>query len=126
MKILKKLPFATVVFVFLLVGCAHKQVMPTEDIPKAEMAIKEAMDRGALTISPVELKMAQEELDNAKAAMQKEEFKKARRLAEKAEVDAKVAESKADAVTEQKHAEEMRSSIETLRQEIERAQQSGK
>ena len=110
----------------LLVGCAHKEVAPTADITKAEMAIKEAMDRDASTKAPLELKTAEDKMNDARGAMKKEEFEKAKRLAEEAEVDAKVAESKSDAVKEQKHAEEMRNSIATLRQEIERAQQSGK
>jgi outer membrane murein-binding lipoprotein Lpp len=126
MKILKLLLFATISCVFLLVGCASKEVAPTVDISKAEMAIKAAMDRDASTNAPLELKTAQDKLQAAEEAMKQEKFEKARRLAEEAEVDAKVAESKSDAVKEQKHAEEMRNSISTLRQEIERAQQSGK
>ncbi len=79
MKILKLLSFVTVSCVFLVVGCAHKEVAPTADIPKAEMAIKEAMDRDASTNAPLELKTAEDKLQAAKEAMKKEEFEKARR-----------------------------------------------
>lgn len=122
MRILK-LPFATVICIYLLVGCAHKEIAPTADISKAEMALKEVMDRDASTNAPLELKAAEDKLKDAREAMKKGEFKKARRLAEEAEVDAKMAESKSDAVKEQKHAEEMRNTaLEHARSVVSQAQ----
>ncbi len=69
--------------------------------------------------------MAADKLDEAKRAMNKEEYAVARRLAEEALVDAQVAEAKAASEDARRAANDMRQSIETLRREAERSSRGG-
>jgi hypothetical protein len=111
--------------IMLMVGCAAK-VAPVENISSAEMAIKEAESSNAGVNAPLELKLATEKLSQAKAAMQKEELEEARRLADEALLDAKLAEAKSRSEKAKKATQELRDSIQTLRQEIERSEQRNK
>jgi hypothetical protein len=111
--------------IMLMVGCAAK-VVPVENISSAEMAIKEAESSNATVNAPLELKLATEKLSQAKAAMQKEEFEEARRLADESLLDAKLAEAKSRSEKAKKATQELRDSIQTLRQEIERSEQRNK
>jgi hypothetical protein len=111
--------------IMLMVGCAAK-VAPVENISSAEMAIKEAESSNAGVNAPLELKLATEKLSQAKAAMQKEEFEEARRLADESLLDAKLAEAKSRSEKAKKATQELRDSIQTLRQEIERSEQRNK
>lgn len=62
------------------VGCASKGVAPVGSIAGAELAIKGARDSNAIIHAPLELKLAEDGLTAAKAAVEKEEFLKAKRL----------------------------------------------
>ncbi len=104
-----------------MVGCASK-VAPVENITSAEMAIMAAQESNASVHAPLELKVAADKLNQAKAAMEQEEFDKARLLADEATVDAQLAEARSRSEKAKKTAQEMRDNIETLRHEIERSQ----
>lgn len=106
---------------FSLSGCAST-VPPVESISSAEMAIKMAKGSDATINAPAELKLAEDKLNNAKAAVEKEEFELAKRLAEQALVDARLAEAKSRSKKAKEMAQEMQESIDTLKREIERAQ----
>jgi hypothetical protein len=67
------------------------------------------------------LRLAQEKLDGARAAMAEEHHERARRLAEQALVDAQLAEARAEAESARHTAGELRRSIEALRVEAARA-----
>lgn len=103
-------------------GCASKGVAPVESMTSAELVIKEARDNNAGINAPLELKFAEDKLAAAKAAVTKEEFLQAKRLADEALVDAKLAEAKSLSVKAKKQAQEMRDTIDTLRHEIDRIQ----
>lgn len=108
-----------------MVGCAPK-VAPVENITSAEMAIKAAQESNASVNAPLELKVATDKLNQAKAAMEQEEFDKAQRFADEAMLDAQLAEAKSRSEKAKKVAQEMRDNIETLRHEIERSQKGNK
>ena len=91
-----------------------------ESIAGAESAIKQAQDSGAETNAPLQLKIAEDKLAAAKGAAAKEDFLNAKRLADEALVDAKLAEAESLSEKAKKQSREMRESIETLRQELER------
>lgn len=115
----------SILFVFSLLsafGCASKGVAHVESITAAESAIKQAQDSNATIHAPLELKLAEDKLNAAKAAVEKEEFLKAKRLADEALMDAKLAEEISLSEKEKKLVQEMFDGIETLRREIERAQ----
>jgi Domain of unknown function (DUF4398) len=108
------------VVILFMVGCASK-VAPVENITSAEMAIMAAQESNASVHAPLELKVAADKLNQAKAAMEQEEFDKAQLLADEATVDAQLAEARSRSEKAKKVAQEMRDNIETLRHEIERS-----
>ena len=103
-------------------GCASQNVAYVESIAGAESAIREAESSTATIHAPLDLKLAEDKLSAANAAVKKEEFTEAKRLADEATADAKLAEAKSLSEKAKKRAQEMRDSIEALRQEIERKQ----
>jgi hypothetical protein len=111
--------------ILLMAGCAAK-VAPIENISNAQMAIKEAEESDAAVYAPLELKLATDKLSQARTALQAEEYEEARRLANEALLDAKLAEAKSRSEVAKKITQDLRDSIETLRQEIERSEQRGK
>jgi hypothetical protein len=64
--------------------------------------------------------MAREHLEEARDLVDAERYDPARRLAEKALVEAQLAEAKANSARAQRNAEELREHITTLRREIDR------
>lgn len=105
-----------------LAACASMPP-PTEEVTKAEAAVTQAEGAGARDFAPLELRTAQEKLDRAKAAMKEDDednYATARRLAEEAEADAKLAATKARTAKAQKAATELQEGINTLRQELNR------
>jgi hypothetical protein len=74
-----------------MVGCANDPA-PTEQLRLTEQALTQARSVGASDQTP-ELALAKEQLTAAVAAMKDEDYRQARRLAEKAELDARLAEA---------------------------------
>jgi hypothetical protein len=103
-------------------GCATGGLPPTEGIASAEMAINVAREGNAIIHAPLELKLAEDKLNAAKAAVEEKEFHRAQRLTEEALLDAKVAEAKSSSEKSKRLTREMRESIEALRREIGRTQ----
>lgn len=68
-----------------------------------------------LPSTPIELRLAREEFDRAKLALDRREYNQARRLADHALEDARVAELRAGTESERQAARDLRLSIETLR-----------
>ena len=104
-----------------LAGCATMEP-PDAQMALAETAINQAQQSDAASHAPVELQMAREEMQAARAALNERQFKEARRLAEKAAVDARLAEAKARTEQTRRITQELREGIEILRQEIQRGQ----
>jgi hypothetical protein len=69
---------------------------------------------------PVELRLAREELANARLALEVRDYERARRLAEQARADARVAEARAETESARQAARDVRLSSETLRAEAAR------
>lgn len=106
----------------LLVSCASKGVAPVEKISTAEKSIDVARESNATISAPLELKLAEDKLNEAKAAINEEEFEKAHRLVDEALINANLAEAKSRSEKAKKLSQEMRDSIDTLRREIERTE----
>ncbi|CAL1240489.1 DUF4398 domain-containing protein [Candidatus Methylocalor cossyra] len=79
----------------LLAGCAGNP--PIDTIAGADAALNQALAAEASQFAPTELQHALDEMNRAKQALKEEDYTKARRLAEAAQVDAQVAEAKARA-----------------------------
>ena len=103
----------------VMAGCASVP-RPTEQIAVANSAITNAARAGGPEYAPVEMAAAREKMDRANRAMVKEDYEDARRLAEEAQVDARLAEKKAESAKARKAAVVMNDDIRVLREEINR------
>ncbi len=103
-------------------GCAGKP--PTEQVANTEKAIGEAGSANATVYAPLELKLADDKLQAAKAAVDKKEYDQALRLLEEAQADADLANAKSASAKARQTAKEMRDSIDALRQETQRTQKA--
>ncbi|KIV61665.1 hypothetical protein SZ55_4985 [Pseudomonas sp. FeS53a] len=99
----------------LLAGCAGNP--PTEQFAVTNTVVKSAVDAGAPQYAPVEMKTAQDKLDQAERLMRDERYDEARRVAEQAEWDARVAERKALAVKAEKVLEDAHQGVQQIREE---------
>ena len=106
--------------VILMGGCASSKKAPVDRVAKAEMAIDRARQSEAQTYAPLELKLAEEKLETAKASMAEKEYDQVRRLAEEALLDAEVAEGKARSEKTKEIALDLRKSIKEIRREMDR------
>jgi Domain of unknown function (DUF4398) len=94
-------------------GCASVPA-PKGEIAKADLALKNAEAVNAAEIDPLDARLARENLEKAKLEMQKDEYTKARRLAETAEVDAMVAEAKARSTRAQQRTQQLKQDVQQL------------
>jgi hypothetical protein len=104
-----------------LAGCAGQeaQQQPNEFF-QAEAAITQAEQAGAQRFASRELNLARQQLDQARAARDDGDLVLARRLANQAEADAQLAAARAGNEEMQNAVQELRASLETLREEIRR------
>ena len=102
----------------VITGCASATLPPTEQMAVSKSAIANAVSAGGTEYAPVEMRNAQEKMDRASRAMDKKDFDEARWLAEEAQVDARLAEKKAQSAKAQKAASVMQEDIRVLREEI--------
>ena len=100
---------------FVLAGCAGNP--PTEQYAVTESAVKSAVSAGGTEFAAVEMKSAQDKLKQAELAMHDKNYKDAKRLAEQAEWDARVAERKAQAAKAEKAVQDAQKAVQELRQE---------
>ncbi|HEA46862.1 MAG TPA: DUF4398 domain-containing protein [bacterium] len=102
----------------LLTGCGPKR--PLQEIVDAKIAIQKAKEAGAREYAPKRLERAQDYLTQALGAKRKKEVEE---LARESEVDARIAESVAKRIKEEKksRAEETLKTKRLARQEAERA-----
>lgn len=99
-----------------LVGCTAA-TPPVDTISTADTAVNRALEAQAMQYAPLELRPAMEKLEAAKQASKEEDYEEARRLAEQAGVDARLAEAKARSEKARQEAQEFQQTIETLQRE---------
>ena len=104
-----------------LAACA--QDVPESQLSRAQVAYDRAVAAQAGARSPAELARAQAELQGARAAIDKEDYTQARRLADQAEADARLAESRAQAATEAENLSQLKGTVNKLQQTAERRRQ---
>lgn len=94
---------------------------PTEQMAVTRTTINRvAAAPSVATTAPVELQQARDKLIQAEKAMTVEDYRSARRLAAEAEVDARVAETRADAARNAASLTQVRDGIRALQEEINR------
>jgi hypothetical protein len=103
----------------VMAGCASVP-KPTEQIAVSNSAITNADRAGGTEYAPVEMTAARDKMYRANQAMVKENYEDARRLAEEAQVDARLAEKKAESAKARNAAVAMSDQIRVLREEINR------
>ena len=104
----------------VIAGCASTIPPPTEQMAVSKSAIANAVSAGGSEYAPVEMRTAQEKLDRANRAMDKQDYENARVLAEQAQADARLAEKKAESAKAQKAASVIQDDVRVLREEINR------
>lgn len=103
-------------------GCATEKP-PTAQLAAANTAITDASAAGAPELAPSELTAARDKLSRANSEVAANDYRDAARLASEAEVDARLAQSRANAVRSQKAADTVQDDIRVLREEINRKTQ---
>ena len=96
---------------------------PTEQITIAKVAVTNATSAGGNEYASEDMRAAQDKLNRAIQAMTTEDYKNARVLAEQAQADAQLAESKARAAKASKAALSVQEGNHVLRKEIDRNSQ---
>lgn len=104
----------------LLAACASVPPAPTEALQAAELAIANAEQARVADYASPELGAARENLTAARSAVQAEEMVLAERLAEQSQANAQLATAKAGAAKAKVVNDEMKKSIDTLKQEMQR------
>ena len=101
-----------------LSGCSAGRP-PTAELAQATLAVQEADKSQAPQYAPADLHTARRELESAQQALRDKDYTKARRLAERALVNAQLAAAKAETEQTRQAAVALQRSIESLRQEAE-------
>ena len=103
----------------LAAGCASLPA-PTEQIAVSRAAVSSAVSSGGNEYAPLLLKSAVDKMAGAERAMTDKDYLHARRWAEQAQLDAKLAETTADYGKAQKAVDNSQESNRVLREEIDR------
>lgn len=98
-------------------GCASAPI-PEAQLALGRGAINEAMTAGATESAPLELQQARDKMARADAAVGAKNYEQAARLAEEAEVDARLAAAKARTAQAKLAALEIQKSLRTLRENL--------
>ncbi len=107
----------------LAMGCASPDMGPiTRQIASVETMIQQARQARAEKHAPLELKRAEEKLTAAKRAAEEKKVERAAMLAEEAMAEARLAGAKAEADRAKDRVADEEKDVETLRDEIDRAQ----
>lgn len=101
---------------FLLGGCAGHP--PTEKIAAAEQSFNQANSDEGDRYAPLEMRVAQDKLNQAKAEMDDDDYEGAAALADEAMINAKLASAKVDSARATMRLEELKKTINSLRNEI--------
>ena len=112
--------FGAIAFAAVLMSGCASTAPPTEQMAVSKSAIANAVSAGGSEYAPVEMRAAQEKMDRASRAMAKEDYEVARALAEEAQVDARLAEKKAESAKAQKSADALQEDNRVLREELSR------
>ena len=107
------------VSLFVAAGCASKEP-PLQSFGQAQEAVNQASQSKAPEYSAGELASAEVKLAQAEKELHLGNYTIARRLSEQAMVDAQLAEVRAEAQVDVEAAHALQTSIQTLRQEINR------
>jgi septal ring factor EnvC (AmiA/AmiB activator) len=113
------MPAIIAVAASIMAGCASIPA-PTGQLAVSKAAVTSATRAGGNEFAPLELKSAVDKMQGAEQAMAANNFPLAKQLAEEAQVDANLAETKTDLAKTQKAVDDSLESNRVLREEINR------
>jgi len=114
------LALLSVAALVLAVGCSSLKTPATADVAVSNAAVANAAGAGGAQYAPLEMTAAREKLALANQAMLAKDYKRAIELANQAQADAKLAQSKASSVKAQAAADVLQDDIRVLREELDR------
>lgn len=102
----------------VLAGCAASSPSaPERELAAAELAVRQVEESDASDYAPADVLQAQNKLEAANRAMEREDYVEARRMAEQALVDARLADVRVDAARSGEILAESEQSLEALESE---------
>lgn len=101
-------------------ACSSLKTPATADVAVSKAAVDNAAGAGGAEFAPAEMKSSRAKLALANQAMTDKNYKLAGDLANQAEADAKLAQSKANSAKAQLAADALQDDIRVLREEIKR------
>lgn len=119
-----KLLIVLIFITLILGGCASKGSPPVKNLSNADMAIKVAKETNATINAPLDIRRAEENLQKARESFESKDYISAQRFADQALIDAKLAQEKSQTKKIKEMESNLRESIETLRDEINRKQKN--
>lgn len=102
-------------------GCATSQPKPTAQLVRASTLVSQAKRDQAQRYAPADLQRARDELNGAQSAESDQKYGSALRLADRAAADANLASARAASGKARESAEQVRDSIDTLRQQLQQS-----
>nr|WP_315469694.1 DUF4398 domain-containing protein [uncultured Undibacterium sp.] len=111
----------TILLLITIVGCSSMKTPATADVAVSKAAVDNAVGAGGAEFAPVEMSAAREKMRLANAAMAAKDYPLAIELANQAQVDAKLAQSKANSAKAQVAADALQEDIRIMREEFNRA-----
>jgi len=106
--------------ILLMMGACASTKPPTQQLTQLETSIKQAEQVGAENYAPLELREARKKLEKAREMVSQEKYEEAELVAEKAMVDAELAEIKTLSSKSQQAVDQLRESIRVLQEEIQK------
>ena len=104
-----------------LAGCATVPPPPVEQMAVSRSAVERVSSSpNVADVAPVEMQQARQKLERAQRAMNDKDYALARRMAEEAEVDARVAEARTSSARGERAMKEVQEGIRALQEEINR------
>jgi hypothetical protein len=99
------------VLLLVLAACGGGEGLPEAELSRAQLAVERAVAAGAGERAPSELTRAQNQLRAAREAADEERYTDARRLAERAESDATLAEARSEAAVGAESLNQLQSTV---------------
>lgn len=118
---IKKLCLPPLVAGALLTAACASVPEPVAEMASARTAVSSIENGDARMFAPVELDRAKTKLQRAEAAIAREDYAEAKRMADESLADAQLATAKTNYLKAQRSAEELENSLSVLRSELERA-----
>ena len=107
-----------------MVGCSSMKTPATADVAVSRNAVANAASAGAGELAPDEMASARDKMARANQALANKDYKLARDLADQAQADAQLAQSKANSAKATAAADAVNDNIRVLREELNRANSS--